>query len=402
MTSMLDGGIHIRTPEYLVRLARVRALLAASNLDALCLFGSTWIFYFTGFAYQPTERPACVVIPAQGENAILAPSLEREHLEGVRATLPRATIYPEYPGRRPPMAFLADMLSEMGLSRARLGCDSDGYGSMWGSRGPSLSAALPEAEVINLRGDLETMRMIKSPAEVAAIRESARFGNLAHRILQDYVRPGLTEIEVGQRASLDCTMIVLKAFGAGFAQHQWGVSPVLAGFKAGPGTAFPHPLSDAKPMKPGDVLVTWAEVWIDGYHAELERTMILGEPTAEHRKYFDLARQMQEVGFAALRPGRRCCDVDNEVQAWAAAHGLTPSVRHHTGHAFGLEIHEPPFLDSGDETEIVPGMVFSIEPGLYVPGLGGFRHSDTALVTETGCEIITCYPRDLESLTIPI
>lgn len=400
MPSILDG-VHIRAPEYLARMARVRGFLAERGLDALCLFGSQWLFYFTGFAYQPTERPVCAVIPAQGEAGILAPSLERERLAGVTATLPRTAIYPEYPGLRPPMSYLVDMMADMELTRGRLACDSDGYGSMWGSRGPSLSAALPDASVVNVRRDLEAIRMIKSPAEIAAVRESARFGNLAHRLLQDYVRPGLTEIEIGQRASLDATLILLKAFGPGFAQHQWGVSPVLAGFKAGAGTAFPHPLPDAKPLAPGDLLVTWGEVWIDGYHAELERTLLLGQPTAEQRRYFDLMCEMQEVGFAALRPGRRCCDVDREVQGWAEAHGLSDLVRHHTGHAFGLDIHEPPYLDTGDETEILPGMLFSIEPGLYVPGLGGFRHSDTALVTETGCEILTYYPRDLESLTIP-
>ena len=400
--SALDRGAYVRTTEYLSRLDAVRAILTEAGLDALCLFGTTDIFYFTGFAYQPTERPVCAVIPRDGEAGILVPGLEREHLDGVRATLPVTKEYPEYPGIRHPMHFLAEMMGEMGLAEACLGCDSTGYGGFWGSKGPSLNELLPSAKIQIIRQALWEMRAIKTPAEIAAIRESARWGNLAHRLLQDYTRPGLTELEVGQRASADGSNLVLKAFGERFSMTQWGVAPVHAGYKAGPETAFPHPMAGGRPMEPGDQLVTWVDVFIDGYHAELERTMVLGEPTAEQREFFDLMCRMQEVGFQALRPGQRCCDVDQSVQDFAEKHNLAPFVRHHTGHAFGLEIHEPPYLDLGDRTEIKPGMVFSIEPGLYVPGLGGFRHSDTAIVTENGCEIVTYYPRDIDSLIIPV
>jgi Xaa-Pro aminopeptidase len=90
------------------------------------------------------------------------------------------------------------------------------------------------------------------------------------------------------------------------------------------------------------------------------------------------------------------------VRAYYEQHDLTAYWRHHTGHAIGLRYHEGPFLDTGDETSIEPGMVFTVEPGIYVPGLGGFRHSDTVLVTEAGIEQLTYYPRDLEALTIPV
>ncbi|NLE77805.1 MAG: aminopeptidase P family protein [Chloroflexi bacterium] len=401
MTSTGEG-LYVGVQEHLARLDAARRMLQDQELDALCLFGTWWIFYFTGFAYQPSERPVCVVVPVEGEAAILVPDLEREHIEGMRATLPRATTYPEYPGLRRPMSHLEEMMQGLGLSAARLGCDSDGYGGMWGSRGPSLSAALPQAKVANVRAALEAMRMVKSAAELRAIREAARFGNLAHRLLQDYTRPGLTEIEIGHRASLDASIIVMKAFGPGYSLQTFGGLPAHAGFKAGPDTALPHPLPGARSLQPGDVLVSWAEVKLDGYHAELERTMILGQPTAEQRRFFDLACQIQEVGLAAVRPGGRCADVDRQVRRFAEEQGLTPHLRHHAGHAFGLETHEPPYLDLGDQTELVPGMVFSMEPGLYVPGVGGFRHSDTVLVTDHGCELLTYYPRDLASLTIPL
>jgi Xaa-Pro dipeptidase len=103
-----------------------------------------------------------------------------------------------------------------------------------------------------------------------------------------------------------------------------------------------------------------------------------------------------------MRAGVKCSDVDNAVRAYYEKNNLMTYWRHHSGHAIGLRYHEGPFLDSGDDTLIEPGMVFTVEPGLYAPSLGGFRHSDTVVVTQDGIEILTYYPRDLASLTISV
>jgi Xaa-Pro aminopeptidase len=145
---------------------------------------------------------------------------------------------------------------------------------------------------------------------------------------------------------------------------------------------------------------TAAPVW--GYNSELERAMVVGPPTDEQRRLFDHTVAAQQVAFDALRPGVTCADVDGAVLAYFEANDILPLWSQHTGHAIGLRNHEPPFLDIGDHTVIEEGMVFTIEPGVYVEGLGGFRHSDTVVVTLDGIEILTDYPRDLESLTIPL
>jgi Xaa-Pro aminopeptidase len=128
--------------------------------------------------------------------------------------------------------------------------------------------------------------------------------------------------------------------------------------------------------------------------------MVVGQPSAEQQRFFSLMLGVQETAFEAIRPGRPCAEVDRAVRAYFERHDLMSYWRHHVGHALGIGIHEAPFFDIGDPTEIRPGMVFSVEPGIYVPGLGGFRHSDTILITEDGSEILTSYPRDLISLTI--
>jgi Xaa-Pro aminopeptidase len=149
------------------------------------------------------------------------------------------------------------------------------------------------------------------------------------------------------------------------------------------------------------VLVTGATAPVWGYLSELERTMVIGEPTDDQRRMFDHMVALQDIALDAIRPGARCSDVDAAVRAYYDDHELWDHWKHHVGHAIGLRYHEGPFLDIGDETEIVPGMVFTVEPGLYAAGLGGFRHSDTVVVTDDGIERLTYYPRDLESLTLP-
>jgi Xaa-Pro aminopeptidase len=137
-----------------------------------------------------------------------------------------------------------------------------------------------------------------------------------------------------------------------------------------------------------------------GYNSELERTMVIGQPSEGQRRMFEHMKAAQETAFGALRPGNRCSDVDRAVRAYYQEHDLMPYWKHHSGHAIGLRYHEGPFLDTGDDTELKPGMVFTVEPGLYAPDLGGFRHSDTVVITGDGMEMLTYYPRELEALII--
>jgi Xaa-Pro aminopeptidase len=244
---------------------------------------------------------------------------------------------------------------------------------------------------------------IKSEAEVALIRESVRWGNLAHRLLQRYTRVGVTETEVSQRASDEATFAMLDAIGEIYQAQSFVSSGAHAGYRGqiGRNSAIPHALAGNLVFQRGDVLVTGASAPVWGYLSELERTMFVGEPTPQQEQMFAHMVALQDIALGAIRPGRLCSEVDGAVRAYFEEHDLWPHWRHHTGHAIGLRYHEGPFLDSGDHTEISPGMVLTVEPGLYSPELGGFRHSDTVLVTEDGIEILTYYPRDLASLIIP-
>jgi Xaa-Pro dipeptidase len=130
--------------------------------------------------------------------------------------------------------------------------------------------------------------------------------------------------------------------------------------------------------------------------------MVIGPPNDDQKRMFEHMVALQDLALTAIRPGTPCAEVDRVVRGYYEQHGLWEHWRHHVGHAIGLRYHEGPFLDRGDCTEIVPGMVFTVEPGLYAADLGGFRHSDTVAVTADGLDVLTYYPRDLESLTLPL
>jgi Xaa-Pro dipeptidase len=284
----------------------------------------------------------------------------------------------------------------------RLAADGPGYPWVFGYRGPGLGDLYPDG-VEQIAGLVEDQMQIKSPAEIALLRESSRWAGVGHALLQEYTRPGVTETEVERRASSEATDAMLAELGSSYrSQSQW-YAGVWAGYRGqiGRNAAMPHTLAGNIVFEPGDVLVTEATAPLWGYHSELERTMVIGPPSDEHKRLFEHMLALQDLAVDAIRPGRSCADVDNDVRAYYEEHELWDNWRHHAGHCIGLRYHEGPFLDRGDQTTIEPGMVFTVEPGLYDPALGGFRHSDTIAVTPDGVDWLTDYPRDLESLTLP-
>lgn len=372
-----------------------------AGLSGVVLFDADYIKYYSGFAFIPTERPMAFAMNAKGERGLFVPRLEKEHAEA-NALIEFVSHYPEYPGTDRAETFLASMLGEMGISGS-IGVDGDGYPWIFGYRGPSLTELIG-AKVTNARAWIEDQMAIKSPAEIALLVESCVWGNLAHTLLQRYTRVGLTETEVSTRASNEATAAMLDAIGPIFRAQSNYYDGAMAGYRGqiGRNAAIPHALANNLTFQAGDVLVTGASSPIWGYVSELERTMVIGKPSDDVKEMFDHMVALQDLAMDTIKPGVQCSEVDRVLRKYYDAHNLTSYWKHHVGHCIGLRYHEGPFLDTGDDTIIQAGMVFTVEPGLYKAGLGGFRHSDTVVVNEDGCEMITYYPRDLESLTLPV
>jgi Xaa-Pro dipeptidase len=389
----------IRPAEYAGRTEALVEHLRNRKLTGAVLFDSAYVLYYTGFAFVPTERPIALVVDAAGERGLLVPQLEREHAQA-NALVEHVDDYPEYPSERHPMGSLLSLLERLNVG-GPIGVDTDGYPWILGYRGPSL-AELTSAQPERIAAFVEDQMAIKSEAEIALIRESAKWGNLAHVLLQRYTRPGMSETEVSRRASTEATLAMLDSIGPIYRAQSPFFDGAEAGYRGqiGRNASIPHALANNITFQAGDVLVTGAGAPVWGYHSELERTMVIGDPSPEQRRMFDHMLALQETAFDAIKPGARCSDIDRAVRAYYDEHDLWHFWKHHVGHAIGLRYHESPFLDIGDDTELQSGMVFTVEPGLYAAGLGGFRHSDTVVVTGDGIEFLTYYPRDLESLTL--
>ena len=383
------------------RRERLLEQVGRTGLSGYVLFGADYIQYFTGFWFLANERPVIYAESVGGESAVFVPEFEVERTRAETA-FERIESYPEYPGLEHPMTIFARVLNDLGIV-GTIGADEDGYPGILGYRGPTLSDATG-ASVALLAGEIEGMMARKSPTEIELIRESARWCAHAHRLLQEYSRPGVTEAEASLRAGQEATLAMLESLGDDFGGGLSSSAGVSAGYRGqiGQRSAWAHAIAHNIEFRVGDVLVSETSAPIWGYNAELERALIIGKPTDEMRRLFGHAVAAQEVAFDAIRPGAACADVDGAVMRYFEQHSLLKYWRQHTGHAIGLRNHEAPFLDVGDHTTLEPGMVFTVEPGLYEPTIGGFRHSDTIAVTEDGLDVLTEYPTDIDSLTLSV
>ncbi len=372
--------------------------MEAAGLDALCVFYPARVAYLTGLHHIPTERPIAVVLAPGPYTALVVPAVEKEHAERV-GSVDRVEVYPEYPGRRHPMQFVADVLRAVNAKPERTAADHDGHVPHWGYRGPRLGelTGAPPAD-----GELlvESLRRVKSRAELDCIQLSCDWSARAHRRMQEQIRPGLTEMECYQPAATESLREMIRDL-PGWRPRRFDGPGLTAMFVGGRSTAMPHGFVRGRGLQAGDVLVSGAGADIDGYHSELERTMFVGEPDAARRAAFAAMLALQDLAIGLLAPGLPVAAIDLEVERMARELGPLAHLRHPAGHSIGLEGHEAPFLDRGDDTVLEPGMVFTVEPGVYLPELGGFRHSDTVCVTDTGHTLMTDYPRELAALIVP-
>jgi len=387
--------------EYLDRRARLTEYLSAQHLRAAVLFDAHRVMYYTGFAFYPTERPIAAIITREGQVTLFVPRLELEHAEQT-SHVDEVQIYEEYPGKHHPMEQLADLLAAP-PSAESVGADQDGYPWVYGYSGPTLSEVTGRS-VVNIALKINHFMSVKSELELMLIRESMRWAHLGHALLQKYTGIGLSEVEVSQRAGQEATSAMMAALGSDHKANALGFfgDGVLATYRGqvGKQSSMPHITTSGARFASGDTLVTGATAPVWGYYSELERTMFIGEPSVEQASLFQHMLNLQDIAFANIRAGVTAASVDEHVRAYYQQEGLQAFWRHHTGHGLGSRNHEWPFLDVGCDVVLETGMVFSVEPGLSHPEYGGFRHSDTIVVTETGCRRLSYYPREIEALTI--
>jgi len=241
-----------------------------------------------------------------------------------------------------------------------------------------LKETLKPIELVSTRNLLEGIRAIKEPGELNSIRKAAEIVCKTFEFLLGFVRPGLTEKEITDKIDL-----VLRANGAEKAAFE----PIVA---SGVSSSMPHytPAKERK-LRPDDMVLVDFGATYRGYNSDLTRIFFLGRISRKRKDIYEVVRAAQKRAIAKVKPGISASKIDKKARDVIAEKGLADFFGHSTGHGIGLEVHEPPVISSGNDSKLKPGMVFTIEPGIYIPGWGGIRLEDMVLVTETGCEVLT-------------
>jgi Xaa-Pro aminopeptidase len=238
-------------------------------------------------------------------------------------------------------------------------------------------------KIVNAPLMVEQMRTVKSADEIAKIRAACELGaRLFESLVQD-IRPGVPETEVAGQLEF-----AARKAGA----DEMAFPTIIAGGKR---SALPHGRASRELVPSKGFVVCDFGVILSGYCSDMTRTLHVGRPTAESRRVYESVREAQQAGLEAVRPGKAVGEVDSAARKVLYNKGLDRYFTHSTGHGLGLEIHEGPRVAVGQQELLRPGMVITVEPGVYVPGKWGVRIEDTVVVTETGCKILTRCPKDL-------
>ncbi|MGC5012233.1 M24 family metallopeptidase [Streptosporangium sp. DT93] len=356
------------------RLAAAREATAAAGLDALLLTPGPDLRYVTGYEALPLERLTCLVLPAGGEAFMMVPRLELPAAEHSPASRLGLEFVP-WDETDDPYATVA---ARLGAPR-RVGLAD----RMWAMQSLRLRAAMPGAEQVLAGTVLRGLRMRKSAAEVAALREAGAAIDAVHAQVPGFLKAGRTEREIGR----DIAEAIVAA------GHST-VDFVIVG--SGPNGASPHhELSDRVVAEGEPIVVDIGGQMPSGYCSDSTRVYAIGEPPAGFLAYYEVLRRAQEAACEAVRPGVPCEAIDAAAREVIAAEGYGEYFIHRTGHGIGLETHEEPYIVAGNAKPLAPGFAFSVEPGIYLPGAHGARIEDILVCTEDGGERVNHRPREL-------
>jgi len=336
-----------------------QALLEPLELDALYITRPENVRYLTGF---PHPEDAQVLITPEGAFLLTDPrypEAERESRLPARVLKreEREALFQDLRGR---VGFEAEHLPYAALERLR---------------------ELSPAEWVPTKGVIERLRLKKSPEEVARIRQAQALAERALERALALLRPGAEEREV----ALEIEFFLRKEGAEGVA-----FPPIVASGARG---ALPHAGASEKRLEPGELITLDLGAKVAGYHSDMTRTVALGKPSPEMRRVYEAVQEALEVALQGLKPGRTGKEVDALAREALGRHGLDRYFVHSLGHGVGLAVHEGPGLSPYTEEVLEPGMVVTVEPGVYLPGVGGVRIEELVLITEDGIELLSRFPR---------
>jgi Xaa-Pro aminopeptidase len=358
---------------YLDRIERATDEAAAQGVDALVVSPSTDLAYLTGYDPMPLPRPTLLVLRADTAPRMLVPKLERP-LAAASPVGDRVELVAWRDGSDPYEA-AATLLS--GVSRIAVA------DRLWAAHLLGLQRGLPDAAFSSASAVLGRLRAIKDQDELDALRRAGHAADETFGRILEMPFEGRREDQVA--ADLADLLVEHGHSSASFT--------IVA---SGPNGASPHHEPGGRTIVSRDAVVMDFGGELGGYHSDTTRTVVVGAPPDGFDEAYDVVHRAQQAGIDAVRPGAVAEEIDRASRAVVEEAGLGDRFIHRTGHGIGLEIHEPPYMVEGDRTELVPGMTFSVEPGVYLDGRFGIRIEDIVAVTDDGVERLNRSTRELQ------
>jgi len=387
------------------RFRRIRDYLKRNDLNALMVFDSLNLTYVSGFiddTRNPAERPIVCVVPLDAEPFMVLCELSTNHalyeVEKGTCAVRDIRLYTEHP-RQVKRTYLtlqwadmvADILNEKKCLHGKIGVDVRPT-----TVSPELASRLTKTTLVDASELLREIRLIKCAEELDLIRKCGPISDLGQRVLMSEIQIGKPQLEIG----VEATKAMQSEAAAKYPDGTIEIRAMVMG--SGPiFSPMPHTTRGVgRKVEKGDSLIDITAVRLNAYGVENERTFIVGKPTEKQAKIFNVMVEAQQKAFEAQEPGNKFSDVDAAAQKVIEDAGYGDYIMHRTFHGMGLGGHEYPYYTAFMDRRIEPGMVLSCEPGIYIRGFGGFRHSDTVIVTERGPELVTKFPKNLDSLTV--
>ncbi|MEH7334322.1 Xaa-Pro peptidase family protein [Neobacillus drentensis] len=370
------------------RLDKLRGFMEKEKLTAVLLTDPNNQCYMTGFEIITYSRPIFTIV-TKNDCILIVPGLEEEHAK-LNAEFDQLIVYYEHPEKamqgNDPIALIIKCLQALNGER-RLGIESRSL--------PLELANIFQREnwkLTDVTSEMIKNRAIKDEKELEKMRQVCSLAVGSVQAAFRALKVGVTERDIEEAAA------------SAFYQEASNLYPDSSLFTGGMSpsgverTILPHVFSNLIKIDLGDGLIITRITSLDGYKGECERTCFVGEPTAKQRELFRVMVNAQRAALEIIKAGVKTSDVDAAARSVIQEAGYGEYAVHRTGHSIGIAVHEAPFFRFDDNFILQEGMTFTVEPGIYVPGIGGFRHSDTILVTKNGYEMLTECPRTIEEL----
>lgn len=359
------------------RLEKLQQQMKTAVIDGIALVPGPNMVYFSHIHSHLSERPIVLFLPANAAPALIIPGLEA--MKGRAAGVPDERIF-AWSDEQGYVGAFQQASETLGLSNWQLGVEAL---HMRVLERDLLAQVAPGVHFSHADPLIANLRMIKDAAEIAAMEKAVAVAEKAMERL-------LPQIKIGQTEKQIAAMLTQELVNGGAETMAFG--PIIA---AGPNGASPHAVPTDRPIQAGDLLTIDWGVYVDGYPSDITRTFAVGEIDAELRRIYNAVALANEQGKQAAGPHASGQDVDRAAREVIEEAGYGQYFIHRTGHGLGLEIHEPPDMVETNTRQLQPGNVFTVEPGIYLPGRGGVRIEDNMVVTADGARSLTSFPREL-------